>query len=37
MKIIKPFATILTNISNGGLGIWAGYGTSYHRVTVGNQ
>ena len=35
--IFPSTSNLPTNISNGGLGIWAGYGTSYHRVTVGNQ
>lgn len=35
--IFPSTSNLPTNISNGGLGIWSGYGTSYHRVTVGNQ
>lgn len=35
--IFPSTSNLPTNISNGGLGIWAGYGTSYQRVTVGNQ
>jgi hypothetical protein len=35
--IFPSTSNLPTNMSNGGLGIWAGYGTSYHRVTVGNQ
>lgn len=33
--IFPSTSNLQTNLSNNGMGIWAGYGTSYHSVTTG--